>query len=333
MERFAVVVAALVALAVSGLSGKVVIPLLRKLHFGQTINEIGPKWHKEKQGTPTMGGFMFIIGSTAGLLVGYPMLGAAGTQYGGGAQVLALGVITALCFGIIGFIDDYTKVTNKQNLGLRAWGKIILQSIVAVCFLVTLHLMGRLSTLVMLPFFGAVDLKLAFYPIAYILIIGIVNAVNLTDGLDGLASSVTMWVMCGYVVLLTITAQAGLAVWAAALAGGCAGFLLWNFYPAKTFMGDTGSMFLGGAVVAVGFLMGSPELIVILGLVYIVEALSVMIQVSYFKITKGKRLFKMTPIHHHFEMSGWSEVKIVLVFSGVAIVCAVLAALYSYFVM
>lgn len=331
MERSAVIIAAMVGLAVTALSGYVIIPLLRKLHYGQTINEIGPKWHMEKQGTPIMGGFLFILGSSVGLLVAYPFLSSAAAGLApGNTRVLVLGLITALAFGAVGFVDDYLKAVRKQNLGLRAWAKIAMQSFITICFLASLYLMGVLSTYVSLPFVGAVNLKLLYYPIAFVLIIGMVNAVNLTDGIDGLASSVTLWVMCGYLVLLSFAGKYELSLWAAALAGGCIGFLVWNFHPAKVFMGDTGSMFLGGAVVAIGFCMGSPELIPILGLVYLIEAFSVILQVTYFKLTHGKRIFKMSPIHHHFELSGWSEVKIVAVFSLVTLVCVVLACLYGY---
>lgn len=335
MEHVAVVVAALVALVATWALGFVLIPLLRRLKFGQTINEIGPKWHKaEKQGIPTMGGFLFIGGSTLGLLVAYPLLGfATSTAIGGDLGVLILGVFTTAMFSAIGFLDDYLKVVRKQNLGLRALQKTILQVIVGIGFLTTLHMMGRLSTILMLPIFGAVDFGFFFYPLALLLIVFMVNAVNLTDGLDGLASTVTFWVMCGYFILLTMLAKTEMLVWTAALAGGCVGFLFWNFHPAKIFMGDTGSMFLGGAVTVIGFCVGCPEVILILGLVYAVEALSVVIQVTYFKITHGKRLFKMTPIHHHFELIGWSEMKIVLLFGFAAMVCAALGCLYGYLVL
>ncbi|NLW78302.1 MAG: phospho-N-acetylmuramoyl-pentapeptide-transferase [Ruminococcaceae bacterium] len=331
MEQYAGIVAAIAAAAVTGLSGFLLVPLLRRLKFGQTIKEIGPTWHKGKQGTPTMGGIMFVLGSSVGLLVAYPLLAAVlvHTSFGDGG-VLVLGVFTAIAFGVVGFVDDFIKVVRKRNLGLRFWPKIIMQSLITISFLVSLQLMGRLSTLVRLPFFGTVQFGWLFYPLSFLLIVGIVNAVNLTDGLDGLAASVTFWVMAGYVVLLIAFSQAQLTLWAAALAGSCIGFLFWNFYPAKVFMGDTGSMFLGGAVVALGYCMGRPDIMIILSIPYIIEALSVVIQVTYFKLTKGKRLFKMTPIHHHFEMLGWSEVKIDVMFNIAAVVCAFLAYLYGH---
>ncbi|MFV0351679.1 MAG: phospho-N-acetylmuramoyl-pentapeptide-transferase [Oscillospiraceae bacterium] len=331
MSQYAQVVAAVVALLVSALVGKFLVPFLRKMHFGQTINEIGPKWHKKKQGIPTMGGFMFIIGAILALLVAYPLLGQLGEQ-ADNLQLVVLALVTTLAFSAVGFLDDYLKVAHKNNLGLNAKGKLVLQSGIAICFMVALHFAGRLSTVIMLPVVGGIDLGWLFYPLAFVLIVGMVNAVNLTDGLDGLAGSVTFWVMCGYMVLMLLAGQQRLSVLAAALAGGCAGFLVWNFYPAKVFMGDTGSMFLGGAVVTLGFCMGSPELVIVLGLVYLLEALSVMIQVTYFKLTHGKRLFKMTPIHHHFEMLGWSEIKIIVLFCIVTIICVALACVYGFLV-
>lgn len=327
--QIALMVAALVATAVTALSGFMLIPLLRRLKFGQTINEVGPTWHKGKQGTPTMGGFMFALGSCVGLLVAYPVLASASVYQPGGGGLLLLGVFTALAFGAVGFIDDYLKVVRRQNLGLRAYQKLLLQCTVAVCFMFCLHLMGRLSPLVRLPFFGVVNFGLLFYPLSLLLIVGMTNAVNLTDGIDGLASSVTLCVACGYLVLQASFGQWHLATWSAALAGSCIGFLFWNFYPAKVFMGDTGSLFFGGAVAALGYCMGRPDVLIILGLVYLCEAFSVMLQVSYFKLTKGKRIFKMSPIHHHFELSGWSEVKICVVFSLVTVVCGLLAYLYA----
>ncbi len=336
MARFAVVVAAAAALLVTALAGIVLVPLLHRLKFGQTINELGPTWHKGKQGTPTMGGILFVLGSSIGVAVAFPLLAGVSADADPMATgLMLLGMFTALAFGAVGFLDDFLKVVRKQNLGLRAWSKLVLQVLIATSFLVTLQMMGRLSTLVRLPFAGVVDFGLFFYPLSVVLMVGIVNAVNLTDGIDGLATLVTLWVMCGYFLLLTLFGKFQLSIWAAALAGGCVGFLLWNFYPAKVFMGDTGSMFLGGAVVALGYCMGRPDILVIVSLLYIAEALSVMLQVGWFKFTKkkygkGRRIFKMTPIHHHFEMTGWSEVKIDVVFSFVSLACVVVAYIYAY---
>ncbi|MDL2293974.1 phospho-N-acetylmuramoyl-pentapeptide-transferase [Ruminococcaceae bacterium OttesenSCG-928-D13] len=337
MERIAIIIAALAGLAVAGLSGFLLIPYLRKLKFGQTIKEIGPTWHKNKQGTPTMGGILFILGSVVGLLVSVPVL--LGAEAGGDPMepgLLVLGVFTALAFGAIGFVDDWLKVARKQNLGLRARAKLVMQSAVAICFLVSLQLMGRLSTLVKLPFFGEVEFGWLFYPLSFLLIVGMTNAVNLTDGVDGLCGSVSTFVMIGYLVILISFGRAYLSAWAAALAGGCLGFVCWNFYPAKVFMGDVGSLFLGGAVAAIGYCMGRPDLVIILGLLYLIEAATVMLQMGFFKLTKrfskdhqGRRIFKMTPIHHHFEMSGWSEVAIDVTFCLFTILCAVGAYIYA----
>ncbi len=336
MAQYATLVAAGVALLVTALAGIFAVPFLRKLKFGQTINEEGPVWHKGKGGTPTMGGIMMVVGTLLGLVLAYPLLQGVSTDADPMASSLViLGLFTSLAFGFVGFVDDYLKVVRKKNLGLRAREKLVMQFLIAISFLVSLYFMDRLSTVVRLPFVGAVDFGFFFYPLSILLIVGVVNAVNLTDGIDGLATLVTLWVMCGYGLLLTLFARFQLSLWAAALAGALVGFLFWNFYPAKVFMGDTGSMFLGGSVAALGFCMGRPDILVILSLLYIVEAVSVMIQVSWFKYTKkkygaGRRIFKMTPLHHHFEMTGWSEVKIDIVFSLVTLFCVAIAYLYAF---
>ncbi|MEG1153705.1 MAG: phospho-N-acetylmuramoyl-pentapeptide-transferase [Ruthenibacterium sp.] len=335
MEKYALTAAAFVALFVTALSGFLVIPWLRKLHFGQTIKEIGPTWHEKKNGTPTMGGLTFYLGDTLGIVAGYAMLViSAPTLF---SQIwstetvnLLIAMLTTFAFGFVGFADDYIKVIKKRNLGLLARYKIVLQIIITTAFLMSLYLNGTLTTLVQLPFFGVVDFGYFYYPISYVLIIGIVNAVNLTDGIDGLATSVTFLVMLGFMFVAGLLGYTTIALFSAAIAGGCAGFLSWNFYPAKTFMGDTGSMFLGGAVMAAAYCMGRPELLLFFGFVYICEALSVMMQVTYFKLTHGKRIFKMSPIHHHFEMCGWSEIKIVCTFSFTALVFIGIGCLYVY---
>lgn len=335
MVRYAFMTAAFAALAVTALSGCFVIPALRRLHFGQTIKEIGPTWHADKNGTPTMGGFTFYIGVLAGVVLGYTVLSLSAAELFGSmasryAVTLYVCVLTAFAFGAVGLVDDWIKVVKKRNLGLLARYKIIAQILITTAFLISLYLNGMLSTVVQLPFFGAVDFGYFYYPLSYLLIIGMVNAVNLTDGIDGLASSVTFVVMLGFLFTASMLGHPTVALFAAAVAGGCAGFLAWNFHPAKVFMGDTGSMFLGGAVVAAGYGMGRPDLLILLGLLYLCEALSVMLQVGYFKLTHGKRIFKMSPIHHHFEMCGWSEVKIVCVFSFFTFICVVLGCIYVY---
>ncbi len=319
--------AAAVAFAVTFLLGYVIIPYMHKLKFGQTILDIGPKWHKNKQGTPTMGGLMFIAGVPLGvllsILVSLPVkFESVQKAVVNELRVLPLvaGILMALAMAAIGFMDDYIKVVQKRNLGLTAKQKTFLQLIVAAAYLLTLRLGGM--TFTRIPFVGTVDIShgfgLVFWPIALMFIYGFTNAVNLTDGIDGLAASVTAVVGVFFAVFVMFkTGYILTEIAAVSLVGGCAGFLIWNRHPAKVFMGDTGSMFLGGMVVALSFMIESPIILLLAGIVYLGEAMSVVIQVSHYKRTK-KRIFKMTPIHHHFELSGWSENKIVAVFSLVA---------------
>ena len=335
MDGMIPVAAALIAFVATALSGKIVIPILRKLKYGQTILEIGPKWHKKKQGIPTMGGIMFIIGIIIAVAAAFaiaPIINAAGLMNESSASEniipLISGMGLALGMGAIGFIDDYIKVVKKRNLGLSARQKTMLQLIVAVAYLISIYMGGMTYTKI--PFIGTLDVSsgigLIFWPIALIFIYGFVNAVNLTDGIDGLASSVTFVVAVFFMVLSIFQSRYGFNMLSAALACGCVGFLVWNMNPAKVFMGDTGSMFLGGMVVALSFGSGYPILLFLSGIIYLVEAMSVVIQVTYYKRTK-KRLFKMSPIHHHFELSGWSENKIVLVFSMITVIGSLIAFL------
>lgn len=335
MDGMIPVAAALIAFVATALSGKIVIPILRKLKYGQTILEIGPKWHKKKQGIPTMGGIMFIIGIIIAVAAAFaiaPIIKAAGliNESSASENIIPLisGIGLALGMGAIGFIDDYIKVVKKRNLGLSARQKTMLQLIVAVAYLISIYMGGMTYTKI--PFIGTLDVSsgigLVFWPIALIFIYGFVNAVNLTDGIDGLASSVTFVVAVFFMVLSIFQSRYGFNMLSAALAGGCVGFLVWNMNPAKVFMGDTGSMFLGGMVVALSFGSGYPILLFLSGIIYLVEAMSVVIQVTYYKRTK-KRLFKMSPIHHHFEMSGWSENKIVLTFSAITVIGSLIAFL------
>ncbi len=338
LMRYLLLLTAVISLGVTGISGYFFIPYLRKVKYGQTIKEIGPTWHSGKQGTPTMGGLMFVLGIVLSLV-------AAGFTIFHGAESLFLelsmkNIITVAIsfgatvgFGLIGFIDDYIKVAMKRNLGLVAGLKIIMQFTVTAFFLYGLHINDSLRTTIMIPYFGVVDLSYFFYIIAFLLIIGIVNAVNLTDGIDGLAPAVTFIVMMGYVAISILVYQFATGLFAAAVAGGMVGFLLWNFYPAKVFMGDTGSMFLGGAVATLAFCIGRPEILFLIGLLYMIEAASVILQVGYFKLTKriygkGRRIFRMSPIHHHFEMLGLTEIKIVALFCFIALTGTLAAILY-----
>ena len=305
------ILALLLAFAVAVLLGMVYVPWLRKIKAGQEIKEIGPNWHKTKAGTPTMGGVIFIAAVTAVVFtLGFP--------YIRDGELGALFVLVfSLFYGAIGFLDDYEKLKKKQNLGLSAKAKFLLQLAVAVALLYLLRLEGYLTTSFYVPFWN-VTIRLPewlYFVLAAFIIVGTVNAVNITDGLDGLASSVS------------------LPVFAAGLTGGLFGFLVYNFYPAKCFMGDTGSLFLGGAVCGMAFALDMPLILVPLGIVFIFETLSDIIQVSYFKLTHGKRIFKMAPFHHHLEMGGWlghkwTEKQIVALFTGISLLGAI-AAFFS----
>lgn len=335
MARIALIVAAVAALIITALTGFVLIPWLHKLKYGQTIKEIGPTWHKGKQGTPTMGGIMFIFGSLIGIFTAYicmyKQVGEIVDQSaGGGMKNMFLAVLTALAFGLVGFIDDFIKVVKHRNLGLLARYKIIMQVLITTVFMLSLYLNGSISTVMNWPIIGRVDFGWFYYIFSFLLIIAMVNAVNLTDGIDGLAASVTFVASLGFVVIASMTNYFTIALFAVAVAGGCAGFLSWNFHPAKVFMGDTGSMFLGGAVVAMAYCIGKPEILFLVGIVYVCEAASDILQVCFFKLTHGKRIFKMAPIHHHFEMCGWSEEKIVAVFTAVGVLGTVLACIFVY---
>lgn len=333
MERTAIIITAIVSMGVTGLLGFWIIPWLKRLKYGQTINTIGPKWHIDKEGTPTIGGLMFIIGSIVGIAVGYVTLilevpQFLSSQYATENARLFAGIGAACGFGLIGFLDDYLKVVHTRNLGLTARWKIVFQVVVCGLYLYMMAKYGASGTVVAIPFIGSYDFGVWYYVLSMFLIVGMVNAVNLTDGIDGLATSVTLIVCLGFVIISTMFGYTGTSLLSTGVAGACVGFLIWNFYPAKVFMGDTGAMFLGGAVVAMAYGVSYPLLLIFAGIVYLCEAASVMLQVGYFKLTKGKRIFKMTPIHHHFEMSGFSEVKIVSGFSFVTMI-GVAVAVYA----
>ncbi|MGN0675507.1 MAG: phospho-N-acetylmuramoyl-pentapeptide-transferase, partial [Oscillospiraceae bacterium] len=283
-------------------------------------------------GTPMMGGFMFIIGTAVAAAVGYAIFryreaALTAVPDNTGLYKLLAGFAFALLNAGIGFIDDYIKAVKKQNLGLKAKQKMIMQFLLSCAFLYALYLLGDHSTAIRFPFFGDVDFGIFYYPIMVLYLIFLTNAVNLTDGIDGLCGSVTVIVGLSFVMLCAAMGMWEYSIFSMALAGGCLGFLVWNLHPAKVFMGDTGSMFLGGAVCAIGFATHRHLLLALIAIVYIIDALSVVIQVTYFKITKGKRLFKMSPIHHHFELCGFSEYKIVITFSTAALIAGVAANL------
>lgn len=304
--------------------GRFVIPMLRALHAGQSIREVGPQWHNSKAGTPTMGGIMFIA---AILLCTVGFGWKSMVENGDYTHLYVLGL--ALCYGLVGFADDFVKVKLKRNLGLTASQKFLLQLVVAVIFLFVLKKSGDLSCDLYIPFWNLdLEIPTAVYMIfAAFVIVGCVNAVNLTDGVDGLSSSVTIPVMVFFAATAYIYGRTTLALLPATVAGGLAAFLCYNFHPAKVFMGDTGSLFLGGMVCGMAFALDMPLILILVGIIYICETLSVILQVTYFKLTHGKRIFKMTPIHHHFELCGWKEEKIVFVFTAITLVMCVLAYL------
>lgn len=302
------------------LVGKFLIPELRKLKAGQSIREDGPTWHAGKAGTPTMGGIMFIVSTGVVIII-------LGWQRMLRGEFIHLYVyLFALIFGVIGFLDDYRKVRQHQNEGLTALQKFVLQLGAAVVFLSLMRYEGLLTNSLYVPFFNvSFQINWVVYLIfAAFVIVGTVNAVNLTDGIDGLACSVTFVAMVFFTVAAAQYA-ASMSLFPAALAGGLAAFFVYNHHPARVFMGDTGSLFLGGAVAAMAFAMDMPLVLIPVGIIYIAETMSDIIQVAYFKATHGKRFFKMAPLHHHFELCGWSEAKLVTVFSLVTAVGCVLA--------
>lgn len=316
---------ALVSFAISAISGRYLIPFLHKLKYGQTILDIGPSWHKKKQGTPTMGGLMFILGIVVATVVSVIVYSTLHGGFGVTEKFVITGLVMALCYGGIGFIDDYIKVVKKRNLGLTAIQKLVMQFAVVALYLAVMRLLGD-NTDIAVPFVGMVDLGIFYYIIMALVIVGMTNAVNLTDGIDGLDGSITFFVALFMMMIANVLRVFDSNVlFAAAVAGGCLGFLVWNFHPAKVFMGDTGSLFLGGIVCAMAFVMDMHLIMILLSIMYLVEMFSVMLQVSYFKLTHGKRIFRMTPIHHHFEMGGWSEMKIVVVFSVITAVCGIIS--------
>ena len=294
---------AIISFLIVVILGPIFIPMLTKFKFGQTVRDDGPQTHLQKNGTPTMGGVIMII---AILITG---LTRAKLD-----KDLLVGLICITGFGLVGFLDDFIKIKMKRSLGLKAYQKIILQFALALFVAYYQYSASPSATQIMVPFTDyVINLGPLYVPIMMFIIIGTVNAVNLTDGLDGLASGVTLIVSAFFMILATSIGNSDIAILAAATGGACLGFLGFNSYPAKVFMGDTGSMALGGAVVAFAVLTNSVLLIPIVGGIYFAEAISVIIQVVSFKLT-GKRVFKMAPIHHHFEQCGWPETRVVFIF-------------------
>ncbi|MGN0521339.1 MAG: phospho-N-acetylmuramoyl-pentapeptide-transferase [Eubacterium sp.] len=343
-STIALIMSIVIAFGITGGLGFVIIPWLRKLKFGQTILDIGPSWHKSKQGTPNMGGLMFIIGIVVSFAVtaltvhfrGVTLESDYSAIMQGRENVLLIaGLLLALGFGIVGFTDDFIKIKLKRNEGLSAKQKTLGQLLMTFGYILTLWLSHNTSWYI--PFIGTVNFEkniftaIVFWVLSIFIVYGCVNSVNLTDGIDGLCSSVTTTVAIAFIIIASLQSFLGLTVFSGALLGGVLGFLCWNWNPAKTFMGDTGSLFLGGMVVALGYLIKCPILLLPIGIVYVCETMSDIIQIGYFKITHGKRIFKMAPIHHHFEMCGWKEKKICIVFSAVNAIGCAIGVLLLYF--
>lgn len=325
--------ALLMAFITAVVVGKFYIPWLRKMKAGQEIRQDGPTWHMSKTGTPTMGGVMFIIACVfVCLTVGFDSM-----RQGDYTHIFVL--LFAMVFGAIGFLDDWEKLRKKQNLGLSAKAKFLLQLLAALAFVLLLRKLGYISTHLYIPFWNTeVYIPEALYFIlAAFIIVGTVNAVNITDGIDGLASGTSLPVCLFFVAVTFLWGEKYLAlgIFASALLGGLLGFLVYNFNPAKVFMGDTGSLFLGGAIAALAFAYDMPLILIPLGIVYIIETLSDIIQVTYFKLTHGKRVFKMAPFHHHLEMGGWTgkkwkEKEIFALFTSVSLVFAIISFIGIY---
>jgi phospho-N-acetylmuramoyl-pentapeptide-transferase len=325
-----IIISAAAALAVTAAAGFLLIPLLRALKAGQKILDIGPVWHKSKEGTPTMGGLMFISGICA-------VVGIMGSRAAAeGEPEHAYMLLFAMVYAAIGFLDDLAKLRKKRNLGLTARQKFFLQLAAAVFFVVVMRVSGNLTPRLFIPFVNAsANVPEAVYlPLMAFIIVGCVNAVNITDGVDGLAAGTTLPVAVCFAAVALYAGNYAAGLTASSLAGGLAGFLIFNRHPAKIIMGDTGALFIGALVCALAFSMDMPLILVPLGAVYIVETLSDIVQITYFKYTKkrspdgqGKRIFKMAPLHHHFEKCGWSENKVTAIFSGASAVFAVI----SYF--
>ena len=313
-----ILITAVVGCALSWALGHFLLPVLHALKAGASIREIGPTWHNNKTGTPIMGGLMFIFASILCLLLNLTAMTDYSVFF-----VLALG----LCHGFIGFLDDFAKIRHHRNLGLTSLQKAMLQMAVSALFLYAMYKAGAMDTHLYIPFW---DKSFDLHPILYIffamfVMVGCVNSVNLTDGVDGLSSSVTLPVMVFFTAASVALGKYDLALLPASLIGGLIAYLTYNWHPAKVFMGDTGSLFLGGVVCAMAFALEMPLILILVGFVYICETMSDILQISYFKLTHGKRLFKMAPIHHHFEMCGWKEERIVLSFAGVSAIMCILA--------
>ncbi|BBF43010.1 phospho-N-acetylmuramoyl-pentapeptide-transferase [Lachnospiraceae bacterium KM106-2] len=304
----------LVSFFISVILSPIFIPFLKRLKFGQFVRDEGPQSHLKKTGTPTMGGIVIVLS----------VILTCGFYVAGHKDLIPILFVT-VGFGLIGFLDDYIKVVMKRSLGLRAWQKLLAQIVVTTIFTYYLYQFTDVGTSIIIPFTDGdlFDLKMLFVPFLFFVMLGTVNGVNLTDGLDGLASGVTVLVATFFSVV-AIVLKTDISPVTCAVAGSLLGFLVYNVYPARVFMGDTGSLALGGFVASTAIVLRMPLFILIVGIIYVVETVSVMLQVTYFKISGGKRIFKMAPIHHHFELCGWSETRVVAIFSIVtALMCLI----------
>ena len=313
-----ILITGVVGCALSWALGHFLLPVLHALKAGASIREIGPTWHNNTTGTAIMGCLTFMFASILCLMGNLPSMTDYSVFF-----VLVLG----LCHGFIGFLDDFTKIRHHRNLGLTSLQKAMLQMAVSALFLYAMYKAGVMDTHLYIPFWNR---SFDLHPIVYIffamfVMVGCVNSVNLTDGVDGLSSSVTLPVMVFFTAASCALGKYDLALLPASLVGGLMAYLTYNWHPAKVFMGDTGSLFLGGVVCAMAFALEMPLILILVGFVYICETMSDILQITYFKLTHGKRLFKMAPIHHHFEMCGWKEEKIVLSFAGVSAIMCILA--------
>ncbi len=310
------IICILSAFVLALVAGPIFIPVLTRMKFGQMVRDDGPQSHLKKTGTPTMGGIIIIIAAA--------LVSLAFSK----DKDMILLLVTTVLFGLIGFADDYLKIKNKRSLGLRAWQKMAAQLLVSVFVAFVASGVSQVGTEVLIPFTGKfLDLGVLYIPFVVFVFVATVNSVNLTDGLDGLAGGITVVVLGFFSVIALASGHMGLLVFTGAMIGALLGFLRFNSHPAQVFMGDTGSLALGGAVAALAVMTKLPLFVLIIGAVYVAETMSVMIQVVYFKLTGGKRFFKMAPLHHHFELSGWDESKVVSVFIIISIILSLVGIL------
>ena len=312
MNSIVVILAFAISFILGAIILPIMIPILHKMKFGQNVREEGPESHLKKSGTPTMGGIAIVIAMVIGTV---PFLGID-------LNNLTI-ILVTLAFGAVGFFDDMLKIRHHQSEGLKAWQKMGLQAIITLAMILYFGLSGT-GTSILVPFVGSVNFGGWFYPLAIFAILGTVNGANFTDGLDGLASSVTI-VIAAFFTAAAVLLGKGLTPSTLAMTGALCAFLCYNCYPAKVFMGDTGSLALGGFVSAVAFVLDMPIFLIFVAFIYLAEIVSVILQVGYFKLTHGKRLFRMSPLHHHFELGGWSETKVVTVFSVITLIGGLIA--------